>query len=110
MPAIRIYLDKSLESTVPRLIEEAFPKMREAGCRLFGVAPAICKITIVPSYFDVDIPQANVEVNFLDKPERTKEIIRTLCAELHDILGPYLGFKPAVAAAIRDPETFVLVK
>lgn len=110
MPTIRIYLAKPLEEKIPELIAGAFPKMREAACRLFGVAPDICKISIVPVYCDVDIAQANVEVNFLDKPERTKEIIRTLCTELHEILGPFLGFRPAVGAAIRDPDTFVFVK
>lgn len=110
MPNVKVYVGQALFDARRAAIAAALPGLRARLCETLSVSVPACQIAVVPVLGLEGQPQANLELGYLAKPDRTPAIIAAHCETYRAFLTGPLGTAPAVRATPLDPDTYVALK
>ncbi|MCB1334824.1 MAG: hypothetical protein KDK26_14540 [Roseivivax sp.] len=110
MPNVKLFIDETLYAARRAEIAAMLPPLRESLCAEMSVPPAACQIAVLAVMGLPGQPSANLEMQYLAKPDRTPAMIAAACAVFRDVVEAALGSRPAVRATPLDPETYVALK
>lgn len=110
MANAKLFIEETLyrehRQELPALLE----KLKRDLCETLSVAPEACQFAAVAVIGIPDQPKANLEFQFLMKPERNKAILENCCIKLRDEVSKALNILASVRAVPLDPETYFALK
>jgi hypothetical protein len=110
MPNLKIFIDQGLLTQTLPALHAALPALRSLLCDRFGVTPPACQLAIIAVHGLPDQPLANVEMHILPRPDRTRDKVTSVCAEVQAMIGAVIGTHVAVRCSQLDAATYVALK
>jgi hypothetical protein len=110
MPNVNIHIDHGLLLKVGPAVDAALAPLRDLLCERFAVSAAACQLAVIAVRGLPDQPQVNLELSILPRPERTRDRVTAVCAEVQALMTQAAGMHVAVRCAQLDPETYVALK
>ena len=110
MPNLKIFVDDRLYPSVRTPLMEALSPIREMLCDDLNVPVHACQFAVIPVLAMPDLPRVNAEIQFLTRPERTRDLVTSVCAKLRALVEAATSTRVAVRALALDPETYVALK
>ncbi len=110
MPNVKIFVDEGLYPSVKGALAEALAPLREMLCRELAVEVPACQFAVMAVGGMADLPLVNVELAILPRPERTRDRLLAICADLRQMIGQATGTHVAVRVTALDPETYIALK
>ena len=110
MPNVKIFVDEGLYPAVKGALAAALAPLRDMLCRELAVDVPACQFAILPVGGMADLPLVNVEIAILPRPERTRDRLLAISADLRTILAAATGTHVAVRITTLDPETYIALK
>ena len=110
MPNVKIYVDETLYPEVRAPVMAALMPIRDLLCAGFEVDPPACQFAVIAVGAMPDLPQVNIELHILPKPERTRDVVLSVCTRLREILAEATAAHVAVRVMTLDPLTYVALK
>jgi len=110
LPNLKIYIEEAVWAKQAEPLLAALPPMREMLCREFSVDSSFCQLAILPVRGLPDQAQVSVEIQILPKPDRTRDLILSVCSQSQDQLNEVTGTLTAVRATALDPATYIALR
>ncbi len=110
MPNVKIFVDEGIYPGCRDALGEALGPMRQLLCRELKVEVAACQVAVMPVLGMDDLPRVNVEMQLLPQPERTRELIMSVCTAVRALIGEATDRHTAVRVSFLDPQTYVALK
>ncbi|MCF3639818.1 hypothetical protein LXM94_07530 [Rhizobium sp. TRM95111] len=110
MPLLKVYVDAPLWAQKGEAVQAILPDIRSYLCETFRVDASLCQLLLIPSYGLPDQPPVAAEIQIMQKPERTPELILSACQQLRAMLGNASGEYVVIRATQLDPEKYVALK
>lgn len=110
MPLMTIFLDKSVPAEAQSGLAEALPQLRAHLCARLDVPLAAAQMAIAPVTGLPDQPQANAEIRYLARPDRTPDLLNAVAQELRAMIREVSGLHAAIRLSALDPATYVALK
>jgi hypothetical protein len=110
MPNIKIFVDESLYPGIREPLAQALAPIRAMLCRDLAVDVQACQFAVLPVGAMPDLPRVNVEMAILPRPERTREVILSVCAKLREMVEAATRTHVAVRVTALDPATYIALK
>ncbi|WAJ28884.1 hypothetical protein [Antarcticirhabdus aurantiaca] len=110
MPNVKIFVDETLFPDRRKPLIGALESVRSMLCRELRVETAACQFAVVPVIAMADLPRANVELQILSRPERTREVLLGVCGHLRDMLESATQVSVAVRASALQAESYVVLR
>lgn len=110
MPNVKIFVDDALYPDVRVPLARALGPIRDMLCRDLAVEIPACQFAVVPVGAMPDLPRVNVEMAILPRPERTRDVMLTVCGKLRGMIAEVTGTHVAVRVMALDPETYIALK
>jgi len=110
LPNLKIYVEEAVWAEQTDRLLAALPPLREMLCREFSVDSSLCQLAILPVRGLPDQAQVSVEIQILPKPDRTRELIWSVCSQLRSQLKEVTGTLTAVRATALDPATYIALR
>lgn len=110
MPNMKIYVDRAVWADELEPLVSSMPFVRETLCELLGVDQSACQLAMLPVWGVSGQAPINAELQILPKPDRTRDVVLSVCEELRQILGDGGKRRVAVRVTSLDPDTYVAVK
>lgn len=110
MPNIKIFVDDSLYDTVRDPLAKALKPIRDMICHDLSVDVPACQFAVVAVGAMPDLPRVNVEMAILPRPERTREVILSVCGKLRAMVEEATQTHVAVRVTALDPATYIALK
>jgi hypothetical protein len=110
MPNLKIFVDDTLYPDCRDAMVEALGPIRDMLCRDLQVDVPACQFAVMPVIAMPDLPRVNVEMAILPKPERTRDVILSVCGKLRAMVEHATNTHVAVRVTALDPETYVAIK
>jgi hypothetical protein len=82
MPNVKIFVDDSLYPAIRAPLAQALGPIRDMLCRELAVDVPACQFAVLPVGAMPDLPRVNVEMAILPRPERTREVILSVCGQM----------------------------
>jgi len=110
VPNLKIYVDESVLAHRGQQLSAALSPIRRMLCSEFNVDASLCHLAIVPVQGLTDQAAVSAEIQILPKPERTRDLIRSACAKLRDILNAATEQRTSVRATALDPASYISLR
>ncbi len=110
MPNVKIYVDEAIYPSCRDRVSAALVPIVDMLCQDLRVDRPACQIAVMPVMAMPDLPAVNVEMQILPRPERTRAVLREVCATLRDMVGAATGTQVAIRITTLDPETYIALK
>ena len=110
MPNVKIFVDESLYPAIREPLAQALGPIRSMLCVDLAVDVPACQFAVLPVGAMPDLPRVNVEMAILPRPERTREVILSVCAKLRRMVEQATHTHVAVRVTALDPETYIALK
>ncbi|MGO4852801.1 hypothetical protein [Phaeovulum sp. W22_SRMD_FR3] len=110
MPNLKIYVDETIYPTLRTALVDALPPLRDVLCSGLKVPVSACQFAVIPVLAMPDLPGINMEIQILQRAERTSAVLTELCVRLRATLEGATGAHVAVRMGTIDPETYVTLK
>lgn len=110
MPNVKIFVDESLYPGIREPLTQALRPMRAMLCRDLAVDVQACQFAVMPVGAMPDLPRVNVEMSILPRPERTREVMLSVCTKLREIVEAATRTHVAVRVMALDPDTYIALK
>lgn len=110
MPNVKIFVDESLYAGIRKPLADALGPIREMLCHDLAVDVPACQFAVLPVGAMPDLPRVNLEMAILPRPERTRDVILSVCAKLRAMVEAATGTHVAVRVTALDPETYIALK
>ena len=110
MPNIKIFVDETVFAARRDALRSTLGPLRESVCTELAVKPEACQIAVIPVMGAEGQALANMELQYIARPERTPERIRAACTVFRALLEGAIGTLPEVRATPLDPSTYVALK
>jgi hypothetical protein len=110
MPNVKIFVDDSLYPAVRVPLVAALGPIRDMLCRELAVDVPACQFAVMAVGGMADLPRVNIEMAILPRPERTRDRILAVCADLRNMVQAATGTHVAVRVTSLDPETYIALK
>jgi hypothetical protein len=79
-------------------------------CHDLTVERSACQMAVLPVLALPGLPALNVEVQIMPRPDRTRDLLMTVCTKLRDMVGAATGSHVAIRVMSLDPETYIALK
>lgn len=110
MPNLKIYVDESVWREQKEQLRANLLPLRELLCASLKTDASVCQFAVIPIQGMEGQADVAVELKFLPKPERTREMMVSVCTQVREFLSNVTGCKTVVRAAALDPLTYVVVR
>lgn len=110
MPNVKLHVDQKLPAATAKKIVAVLPPLRAFLCDRFAVPAAACQLAVITVGGLPDQPQVNVELAILPGPERTRDRVTAICAEMQALIAAAAGCHVAVRCSQLDAATYVALK
>ena len=110
MPNLKLFVDERIHDAKKDALRAMLPTLRSAVCEQLSVQVSACQLAVIPVMGLDEQPLANLELQYLAKPDRTPDMIRAACTVFSGLVQDALGSVPAVRATPLDPVTYVALK
>jgi hypothetical protein len=110
MPNVKIFVDEGLYPAVRAPLAAALGPIRDMLCRELAVDVPACQFAVMAVGGMADLPLVNVEMAILPRPERTRDRLLAVCADLRKMVGQATGSHVAVRVTALDPATYIALK
>jgi hypothetical protein len=110
MPNVKIFVDDTLYPAIREPLSHALVPIRDMLCHDLSVPVPACQFALMPVGAMPDLPRVNVEMAILPRPERTRDLILSVCAKLRGIVEEVTQTHVAVRVMALDPETYIALK
>lgn len=110
MPNVKIYVDDTLLPSCRDRLVGSLGRIRENLCKDLVVDCAACQFAVISVAALPDLPRVNVEIQLMPRPERTRDLLVSVCAMLREIIGDAAGTHVAVRMTALDPQTYIALK
>lgn len=110
MPNVKIFVDDSLYPNVRAPLALALGPIRDMLCADLAVDVPACQFAVMPVGAMPDLPRVNVEMAILPRPERTRDVILSVCAKLRAMVEEATRTHVAVRVTALDPATYIALK
>jgi hypothetical protein len=110
MPNVKIFVDDSLYEGIRVPLAQALGPIRDMLCRELAVDIPACQFAVLPVGAMPDLPRVNVEMAILPRPERTRDLLLSVCGRLRDMVEGATRTHVAVRVTALDPETYIALK
>lgn len=110
MPNLKIYVDEGLMPQCRAALQEALPRLRTLLCDRLAVGVPACQVAVLAVMVMPDLPRVNIEMQILPHPERTRDRLLDLAAEIQALIDAATGTQAAVRIATLDPATYIALK
>lgn len=110
MPNVKIHVDASLLPARETALVAALSPLRALLCGALGVAPAVCQLALLPVIGLPDQPGVNVEVQIMPHPDRSRDRLLTLAAEVQTMMAAAAGCPVAVRITTLNPDGYIALK
>ncbi|MBC2836885.1 hypothetical protein [Paragemmobacter straminiformis] len=110
MPNLKIFVDDTLYPACRPMLVAALGPIRDMLCADLQVDIPACQFAVMPVAALPDLPRVNVEMAILPRPERTRELILSVCAKLRGMVEEATKTHVAVRVTSLDPATYIALK
>lgn len=110
MPNVKIYVNDVIFPDCRDRLLAALGPILDMLCHDLNVDRPACQIAVMPVLAMPDLPQVNVEIQIMPRPERTRVAMLAVCAKLRDMVGAAAGTHVAIRVTTLDPETYIALK
>lgn len=110
MPNVKIFVDDTLYPVLREPLYQALFPIRDMLCQDLSVPEPACQFALMPVGAMPDLPRVNVEMAILPRPERTRDLIMSVCTKLRGIVEEATQTHVAVRVTALDPETYIALK
>lgn len=110
MPNVKIFVDEELYPAVRAPLARTLGPIRDMLCRELAVGLPACQFAVMPVGALADQPRVNVEMAILPRPERTREVVLRVSAQLREMVEAATQAHVAVRVTALDPETYIALK
>jgi hypothetical protein len=110
MPNVKSFVDDSLYPGLREPLVQVLGPIRDMLCRDLSVDVAACQFAVMPVGAMPDLPRVNVEMAILPRPERTQELILSVCTKLRETVQAATRTHVAVRVTALDPTTYIALK
>ena len=110
MPNVKIFVDDTLYPAIREPLGQALVPIREMLCADLQVDVPACQFAVMAVGAMPDLPRVNVEMAILPRPERTREVILSVCGKLRAMVEGATRTHVAVRVTALDPETYIALK
>ncbi|ESW62279.1 MAG: hypothetical protein Q27BPR15_02045 [Rhodobacter sp. CACIA14H1] len=110
MPNVKIFVDETLYPGIRGPLSEALGPIRAMLCQDLAVEVPACQFAVMAVGAMPDLPRVNVEMAILPRPERTRNLILSVCAKLRGMVEDATHTHVAVRVTALDPETYIALK
>lgn len=110
MPNIKIYIDEDIFADHKYAVTRTLEPLRDSVVRHLAAPHSACQIALVPVVGLKDQPAANVEMHIMPHPNRTRDVITAVGAEIQAILRDVIDAPIAFRCVQLDPATYVALK
>ncbi len=110
MPNVKIFVDDSLYPAIRAPLAQALGPIRDMLCRELAVDVPACQFAVLPVGAMPDLPRVNVEMAILPRPERTREVILSVCGQMRKMVEAATSTHVAVRVTALAPETYIALK
>jgi hypothetical protein len=107
MPNVKIYVDEDAFADHKVALTQALRPIREIVSKYLGTQQSACQLALIAAVSLKDQPAVNVEIHVMPRPDRTKEILEAMGAEIQLRLCDVTGSPVAFRCAQLDPLTYV---
>lgn len=110
MPNVKIFVETALFAQKAPAIEAQLLPMRDLLCSAFQVDISACQFAVMPVLAMPDLPLVNVEMQILPRPERTRDLVLSVCHSLRDMLQTATGAHTAIRVSHLDAASYIALK
>jgi hypothetical protein len=110
MPNVKFYVDETVLPGCRAGLIAALPGLRTMLCDRPKVKDAACQFAILSVIAMPDLPRVNVEMHLLPHPDRTRDMLKSLAAEMQSLIAAVTGTHTAVRIATLVPDAYVALK
>jgi hypothetical protein len=110
MPNVKIFVDETLFPACHDRLAAAMEPMRAMLCQDLNVDIPACQFAVMPVLAMSDLPRVNVEMAILPRPERTRDVVLSVCVKLRDLVAKATGTHVAIRVTALDPDTYIAMK
>jgi hypothetical protein len=110
MPNVKIYVDEDTFAEHKIALMLALTPIREIVSKHLRAPHSACQLALIAAVGLKDQPAVNVEIHVMPHPDRTKEILEAMGAEIQKRLRDVTGSSIAFRCAQLDPQTYVTLK
>lgn len=110
MPNLKIHVEEIVWAKQADHLVAALPSLRETLCRELKVDVPLCHLTVIPVRGLSDQTPISIEIQMLPKPDRTRDLILSVCGQLRDTVAEATSEKAAVRVVTLDPATYVTLR
>ncbi len=110
MPNVKIFVDETLLPQCRADLVAALTPLRAMLCASLNVPVPACQFAVLSVIAMPDLPRVNVEIHLMPHPDRTRESLTTLAAQVQAQIGAATASHTAVRIAMLNPQTYVALK
>lgn len=110
MPNVKIFVDETHYSAIRGGIAALLPDLRVRLCSSLLVDETAFQVAVIPVLGIAGQPPVNIEMQLMPRPERTREAVGEIAAQLRAQLGKALDQHVAVRITIIDADKYVTLK
>ncbi len=110
MPNVKIYVDDALYPECRDRLANALGPIRDMLCRDLVVDVPACQFAVIAVCAMPDLPRVNVEMQIMPKPDRSREVVLAVCANLRRMVQAATNTHVAIRVMALDPETYIALK
>ncbi|ANT54338.1 MULTISPECIES: hypothetical protein [Mesorhizobium] len=103
MPNLKIFVEEAVWTKEVDGLEALLPALRDILCRELEVDASICQFAIIPFRGMNDQAQISVEIQLLQKVERTRDLILSVCNMLRAAITGISQHRVAIRVLNLDP-------
>ncbi len=110
MPNVKIYLDETALADRRDTIAPLLAAIRDQLCDSLGVAQAACHIVLFGVTSAPGQTPVNIELVLLRNPDRPRDRLALVCAQLRDLVADHLHCRAAVRCATMEPDHYIVAR
>lgn len=110
MPNVKIYVEETLFAQKRAALEAQLLPMRDLLCAEFQVDVQACQFAVLPVMAMSNLPLVNIEMQILPRPERTRDVVLSVCQTLRQMVQRATGVHTPIRVSHLDPATYIALK
>lgn len=110
MPNVKIYVAEDIFAEHRTALTRALEPLRDIVSTHLEAPYSACQFALIPVVGLSDQPALNVEIHIMPRPNRTRETLEAMGAEIQHVFFDVTGKTIALRCAQLDPVTYVTLK
>jgi len=109
VPNLKVHVNRDAWNVHENSITNKLPVLRELVCMGLKADISACQIAVIPFGGIDGQAEVAIEVDYLPKPERTREMVSQVCMQIKTLMIDATGCRVAVRATAVNPETYIVI-